>query len=234
MRKLLTVCVGLIVFLGFTSGILWRELRAERQRASVQLAQMTQAISSDLDSARPQALQTTIEAAPIPVPSATVPDPMPVNRDEPRVPAPPPLPVSPAVAMRLEEMARAEVLRQADETATGKVLQWRDKLALAGQTLTTEQLQALNAASLRETRRDAEESLAQPKPTQPMDQEAMFRMREENLHRANELNLRILQSVRSQMPEELVNTLRTQFETGHETRLANLRAEKERAELVGR
>jgi hypothetical protein len=107
-------------------------------------------------------------------------------------------------------------------------------LALAGQTLTTEQLQVLNAASLKETRRDAEESLTQQTPIQPMDQETMFRMREENLNRANELNLRILEDVRSQLSEELLNALRNQFATGHKTRLDNLHAEEERAKLVGR
>jgi hypothetical protein len=236
MRKLLAVCVVLVVFLGITTGILWRDLRAERQLASDQREQMSQAKTSDLGSAQPPPPQPTnvVEATPVAV--AQIPDPMPVIRADPRVLAPTPVPVSPAAAMRLQEMARAEVMRQADETATGKVLQWRDKLTLAGQTLTTEQLQALNAASLKETRLDAEESLAQQQqqPTQPMDQEAMFRMREENLNRANELNLRILEDVRSQLPEALVGALRTQFETGHKTRLDNLHAEEERAKLIGR
>lgn len=225
MRKLLAICVGLVVFLGTTSGILWRDLQAARQLVSELQTQMTQARVSDQGSARPPPPQIASEETTTPVAPAKIPDPMPVTPL-------PPSPMGPSASMRLAELDRAETLRQADETATGKVLQWKDKLLLDGHTLTTEQLQALNAASIRETRRDAEESLAQRNPTEPiMDQEASFRSREENLIRANELNLRILQSVRSQLTAEQAQAIQSMFEAGHKTRMANLNAERERYRL---
>jgi hypothetical protein len=235
MKKLLAVCVGLVVILGITSGILWRDLRAERQLASEQKARMTQAKLSDLGSARPQAPPAVNEAITTPVVSEKVPDPMPVSRADQRVPVSLPVPVSPA-AMRLEEIRRGQVPQQAaaDEAATAKVLQWRDRLLVAGQALTTEQLQALNAAAIREGRRDAEEALALQNPVSPTDREAVFRRREENLNRAHEVNLRILRTVGPQLTEEQAKALRAQFEGGHQMRLASLRAEEERAKLSAR
>jgi hypothetical protein len=232
MKKLLAVCVGLVLILGITSGILWRNLRAERLLASEQKAQMAQAKLSDLGSARPQVPPALDEAITTPVASAKVPDPMPVSRPDQRVPMPPPIPVS-AAAMRLEEIRYGQVPQQAaaDEAATAKVFQWRDRLLLAGQTLTTEQLQALNAAAIKEGRRDAEEALALQHPVPPTDPEALFRRREENLNRAHEVNLRILRTVGPQLTEEQAKALRAQFEGGHKARLTSLHAEEERARL---
>lgn len=232
MRKLLMACAGLVVFLGVVSGILWRDLRAERQLVSQMREQMTQAKLSEAGSAPLQEPQTTFEASATSVASAEVSDPAPsiASSDRP-VPALQPATLSPAASMRLEEIQRAEVLRAADEAATARVFAWRDRLSIAGHTLTTAQLQALNAAAINEGRRGAEESLELARAIQPMDQADSFRLREEALVRAHETNLRILQTVGSQLTQEQANALRAQFETGHATRLAGVRAERERVEL---
>jgi hypothetical protein len=209
-----------------------RQLASERELASAQEEQMTQAKLSDPGSAQLQASQPAIEASTTPAASAKVPDPMPIAHEAHPVPPSQPAPVSPATAMRLEEIRRADALRLADEAATTRVFAWRDRLSIAGQTLTTAQLQALNAAAIKEGRRDAEESLALGSTTQsiPMDRMDSFRMREEALIRAHETNLRILQSVGPELTEEQANALRNQFDSGHASRMAGVQAERERAE----
>lgn len=207
MRSLLTVCAGLVVALGIVSGFLWRELRAERLLASEQQSRMPQGTLSDVVSPRPQASQTTVEDSTTPVASAKVPDPMPLSladrHEHQHVPESPPVPVSSAAATRLEEIRRAEVLQLAEQAGTGRTLAWRDRLAIAGHTLTAAQLQALNAAAIRENRRLAEESFDRAATAiPPRDDEDVFRASEDELNRLNETNLRILQSVRSQLTEE--------------------------------
>lgn len=237
MRKLLTVCAGLVVVLGIVSGFLWRELRAERLSASEQQTRMTQETLSDLGSPRLQASQTAVEASTTPVASAKVRDPLPApladRHEHQHPPESPPVPVSPAAAMRLEEIRRAEVIQKSEQDSTGKVLAWRDRLAVAGQTLTTAQLQALNAAAISENRRHTEESFERAANAPPPgDDEEVFRAREEELNRLNDTNLRILQIVRAQLTEEQGKALRAQFDNGHATRLEALRVERERAALT--
>ena len=237
MRKLLMACAGLVVVLGIVSGFLWHELRAERQLASGQQARMTQGTPSDRGSPWLQASQTTVGASTSPVASAKVSDPVPIpladRHEHQHVRESAPVPVSPVAAMRLEEIRRAEVLQKSEQDSTGKVLAWRDRLAVAGQTLTTAQLQALNAAAISENRRHAEESFERAaNATPPRDDEDVFRAREEELDRLNDTNLRILQIVRPQLTEEQGKALRAQFDNGHATRLEALRVERERAALI--
>jgi hypothetical protein len=237
MRKLLTVCAGLVVVLCIVSGYLWRELRTERQLATEQQDQMTQRIYFDLGSARLPTSQTKVEAITTPVASAKVPDPAPISHAGQRahqdVPESPSVLVTPAAAVRFEEMRRAEVLQKAEQDSTGKVLAWRDRLAVAGQTLTTAQLQALNAAATSENRLHAEESFERAaNAIPPRDDEDVSRAREEELSRSHDTNLRILQIVRPQLTEEQGKALRTQFDTGHATRMAAIQVERERAALI--
>ncbi|MEO8315767.1 MAG: hypothetical protein ABI645_13360 [Pseudomonadota bacterium] len=161
---------------------------------------------------------------------------MPTPPVAPPVPAAPPPRVNaiPIPNVPPEELRRANAIREADEAASGRVLIWSNLLSQAGLPLNTAQLQALNAASISEHRRDAEESLAlQRNTTAPRDAEEAFRIREENLIRMNETNLRLLQVAQPQLTEAQAGALRAQFDKGHATRMASLRAERERAQQVG-
>ncbi len=116
---------------------------------------------------------------------------------------------------------RAAALADADQTATARVLAWRDRLQIAGQTLTTPQLQALDVAARAEMRRRSRSLAGARAQPQPTDFEDRFRLREENLTRQNDANLRILDAVTAQLNAEQLKALRTQFETGHAARMAN-------------
>ena len=243
MQKMFAVCAGLVVFLGVVAGVLWGQLRTERQLVSEMREQMAQ-MQAKLSEPRPapQLVPQVVVAASAPPAAAvkvaesaprTAPIPMPVPAAAPPVPAAPTPRVNAAPAPTIEER-RTVAFRAADEAATGRVHQWNDRLTQAGLSLTTEQLQALSTASISEHRREAEESLAQQRDINPpKDAEDAFRIREENLVRMNDTNLRILQVARPQLTEAQVNALRTQFERGHATRMEALRAERERFQQAG-
>lgn len=220
---------GLILALAITSGILWRNLQAERQLVSEMREQMTHATPPAVGSAQPQAPQATSRT---PVASADDSGPVPIAQPDLPAPAAQPAPVNPAIATRLEEITLDDLRRRADEAATTRVFAWRDRLSISGQTLTTAQLQALNAAAIEEGRREAEESYAKASAVQPMDQPDSFQMREDALNRSHETNLRILDSVRHQLTDAQTQALRAQFEAGHASRLAGVRSDRERAELA--
>jgi hypothetical protein len=245
MQKMFTVCAGLVVILGIVSGVLWGQLRTERQLVSEmreQMAQMQVKLSEPRSAPVPMpAPQIAVEAsAPAPGAAAKVPEPILTPTSMPTPPPAPPVPASPPPRVNAvpnvppEELRRASAIREADEAANGRALIWSDVLSQAGLALNTAQLQALTAASISEHRRDAEESLAlQRNVTPPKDAEEAFRIREENLVRMNDTNLRILQAARPQLTEAQAHALRTQFDRGHSTRMASLRAERERAQQVG-
>jgi hypothetical protein len=242
MQKMFTVCAGLVVILGIVSGVLWGQLRTERQLVSEMRGQMAQ-MQAKLSEPRPPPLlasQVAVEAGAPPVAAAKVPEPTPAPITMPTPPAAPPVPVAPPPRVNAipnvppEELRRANAIREADEAANGRALIWSNVLSQAGLALNTAQLQALTAASIAEHRRDVEESLAlQRNTTPPKDAEEAFRIREENLVRMNETNLRILKAARPQLTEAQASTLHTQFERGHSTRMASLRAERERAQQAG-
>lgn len=243
MRKLSAVLAVLVVILSVVSVNLWRELRAERQLvAELQAAQVVPEKAADLAPAPPP------PPAPVPVPAPPAPAvanaalPPEVQIREPR-PSPPLVKPGTAVSTSLPDLvvpvdATAEARRdsaiaQSEQVAMGRVLRWRDRLTQDGHTLTTAQLQALNAAALTELRRETEESLAVDSATAPTDAATIARLREETINRQNETNMRILDTAAPQLTPELVRALRTQFETGHAARLAAARAERERAASGG-
>jgi hypothetical protein len=136
-----------------------------------------------------------------------------------------PVNLSPPV---ITEAIRTTALLQSEQTATARVMAWKDRLAIAGHTLTTEQLQALNAAATAQLRREAEESLELAASTAPpTDVDSILRLREETLNRQNRTNMQILAAVSSHLTEEQSRALRTQFDTGHAARMAQFRAEQE-------
>lgn len=231
MRILLAICAGLVLILGIVSGTLWRELRAERQLVADMRAQKTQAPPSGPGSAQLQAPQVTTGANATPVVSAQVPEPMPAYPVAPpvSVPLPAPLPAPVNRAPVIPEAIRAAAMADSDQTATARTLAWRDRLTISGLTLTTEQLQALNAAAIAQLRRETQENLELQATARPTDMESMFRMREEAVNRQNETNLRILRIVMPQLNEEQAKALRAQFDSGHAARLKSLRAEREQA-----
>jgi hypothetical protein len=110
------------------------------------------------------------------------------------------------------------------------VIAWRDSLLLAGQNLTAAQLKELNTVAIDEGRLETEErlALAEKERTTGMDNETVFRMREENLNRTNETNQRILQRISPQLSEAQAQALREVFRSGHEARLSALHEERDR------
>jgi hypothetical protein len=230
MRKLLVVCVAAIALLAIVSGNLWLQLRAERQVTADMRAQMIQH-----DSARPEPLQVQplpASAGAIEVPAAAVQTQETNQVTAAAQPAPPP--VTAPIMVRIDrpspvitEARREGALLQSEQTATARVLAWKDRLAIAGQTLTNEQLQALNAAAIAQMRREAEESLEIESTAQPADLESLIKMREDALNRQNQTNLRILAAVSPQLTEEQAKALRAQFDSGHAARMAAFRAEQE-------
>jgi hypothetical protein len=233
MRKLLALCAAVIVILGIVSVNLWRELRAERLLIAELKSQNAQGLAPGPPPAPVQALpQPAPDAGVAPVVSVPVEEarPLPTAVQPALIPAPPPVRMNPPTAAQTEAL-RTNALLQSDLAATTRVLAWKDRLAIAGQTLSTEQLQALNAAAIAEGRRETEESLAMGSTSPPQDQEGSFRLREENLNRSHETNLRILRVMSSQLTQDQAKALRTQFETGHATRLAAVRAEREASRM---
>lgn len=238
MRNLLTFLAALVVVLLFVSGNLWRELRADRQLIAELQDELTLARTSAAAAAPApvQVLQPVVQAEP--APSAAEP---------PLQPAPLPpgaQPVAVTVVMpsvlasvdRLpttasEEERLADAFRQSDQTATARVLAWRDRMTLAGQSITTEQLQALSVVAAEELRRETRESLEIDSRSGPMDLQSAARLREETVNRQNETNLRILEKIGPQMTAEQRKALRDVFEAGHASRRATLRVEMERAGL---
>jgi hypothetical protein len=129
----------------------------------------------------------------------------------------------------MSESQRAVILAQSDANATGMTLIWRDRLDVAGFPLTTEQLQALNAAVIAERRLETLENLELQGTVRPTDMESAFRLREEALNRSHEHNLRILEVATPQLTGEQARALRSQFDAGHEGRIKALNREREQA-----
>jgi len=275
MQKLIAVCAGLVVILGVTCGVLWGQLRTERQQFAEmqeqmagmqeQMVQMRAKLSAAATSPvlAPASASASVPAsgaasasgsasAPQPAPSAAVaggaplvvaatiparapgatPASMPLP-SRPPVPASPPPDVNGPAPGSAEER-RNIAISEADEAATGRARIWSDNLSQSGLQLNTAQFQALTAASISEHRRDVEQSLSmQRDSTPPRTPEEAFRIREENLVRGYQVNLRILQMVQPQLTEAQASALRAQFDRGHAGRIANLRAEQDLAQQAG-
>lgn len=228
MRNLLMVCAALVIILGIVSGNMWNMLRADRQNIADLQTQLTEAKVLAAQLAQVQVPQPVIQAQPVPTPDVQPPTPTPVVQPVAAIVSSSDVLILNSAAQLSPETRRADALRQADQNATGRVLAWQDRLTLAGQTLTTPQLQALNTATITENRREAEESLAIESATTPMDIQTVLRLREENINRMNETNQRILQDVSSQLNSEQLEALRDLFEKGHASRQAGLSSDRER------
>jgi hypothetical protein len=235
MGRLVGVCVALVVALGIISGRLWMELRDARQELGELRAQSNQppeparpvpaTFSAQSPPAAP-ARQVAEQVAATPVSAATT-----VSDPPPAPPPPPPLPQPMVVAPPppvITETLRTSAMLQADQTAAARVTMWKDRVALSGEPLTTEQLQTLNKVASAELRRETEESLQLAANAQPVyDVESAIRQREETLKRQHETNLRILEGMSSHLSAFQSQALKTQFETGHATRMAAVRADAE-------
>jgi len=232
MRNLLPVSAGLVIFMGVVSGTLWFELRENRQQLAEMRDEMKQLKASIAGAARPEpdreALQPAAVAQAIPVVSTVAPAPAPALSPAEAPQAGAPEPVLHRTVPRSEESVRAEMMYQSDQTATSRVLAWKDRLAVAGLTLTTEQLQALDTAMRSELRRETGETLEIQARNVPLDPMAAARLREETINRQNETNLRVLRIAASQLTTQQAQALRDQFEAGHAARLASVHAEIER------
>ena len=229
MRNLLALCAAVIVILGIVSVNLWRDLRTERLLVQELRSHGTQPLAPDTRPAPQQALPPrppdagVVPVAPGPAADARaqLPIVLPVA-----LPAAPPMAPARLTAAQ-EEARRTLAFIDSDQTATARVLQWKDRLTIAGQPLTTEQLQALNTSALAQMRRETEAGLAIQDPTGPIDQETAFRLREENLTRMHDTNLRILRDMAPHLTAEQSKALRAQFDAGNQRRVDALRAERE-------
>jgi hypothetical protein len=229
MRSPLVISVALTCVLGVVAGNLWLELRAARQELADIRAQDLQPAPAvpQPQMPPPQAVLATVKPLEVSSPPAEAP------------PAPIAAEAAPSVVMAqlvlpvnrtppvITEARRTNAMMQSEQTATARVLAWKDRLAIAGHTLTTEQLQALNEAAIAQMRREAEESLELESTNQPTDVESFLRQREETINRQNDTNMRILAAVSPQLTQEQVKALRAQFESGHAARTAAFRSEQE-------
>lgn len=231
MRNVHPLSAGLIIFLGVLSGILWFELRGNRQQIAEIRAELAELRTPGFAAARsvPMLVEAphAVEAEPVPEASVPVSAPLPASPPAGSVPVITIAAAGPIPVMRSEESVRSEAMGQSDQTATARVLAWRDRLTVAGLTLTTEQLQALDSAMRSELRRETEESLEIARTTVPLDPLAAAQMREQTINRQNETNMRVLDIAGPQLTQEQVLALRTQFEQGHAARLASVRRELE-------
>jgi hypothetical protein len=235
MRNLLTVCAALIVVLVFVSGNLWRELRADRRTIAELQDQLALAKTSAAGASRieTQVLQPVVQAQAAPAAVEPAPAPVPLP---PGAQLPVQVPASAVVLASLDrppttatpEERLADAYMQSDQTATARVLAWRDRLTLAGQTLTTEQLQALNAVATGELRRETKESLEIDNANGTVDLQTAAKLRQETVNRQNQTNLRILEKIGPRLNAAQIKALRDVFEAGHVARQATLRAELER------
>lgn len=222
----MAISVALSVALATVAGNLWLELREARQEIAALRSQGAQTAQPALPvqaalSPGPAAMREMPEVAVAPASTGgtTVTEQVP----------PPAVPQVQQLVMRqapvITEAVRTNAMLQADQTATARVLAWKDRLAIAGHTLTTEQLQTLNRVATAELRRETEESLEVAATTQPTDLESVLRLREETLNRQHGTNMRILAAMSSHFTDEQSKALRTQFETGHAARLAAVRSD---------
>ena len=228
MRGLLAACAALITVLAVVSANLWFELRGERQVNAdlrAQMLQMQNPVSRQALSPQPVDAANVLPAVAVPAPETE-----PVSAAVQTEPPPVVAQVQAFVIQAPEEITetrRTGALLQSEQTATARVLAWKDRLALAGHTLTTEQVQVLNAAAIAELRREAEDSLELEATSRPTDIETVVKMREETIDRQNETNMRILQTVSTHLTQPQAEALRKQFESGHAARVASFRAERE-------
>lgn len=230
MRTPLVISVALTCVLGVIAGNLWLELRAARHELADMRAQGLPPASAGPEPQMPpsQAVLATTEPPEVSSAPAEV-SPASIAAEA----APPPVVVAQLVLPVnrtppvITEARRTNALLQSEQTATARVLAWKDRLAIAGHTLTTEQIQALNAAAIAQLRREAEESLELESTNQPTDVESFLRLREEAINRQNDTNMRILAAVSPQLTQEQAKALRAQFESGHAARTAGFRSEQE-------
>jgi hypothetical protein len=229
---LLKVCAALAVILGIVSGILWHDLRSARQQIADLQDQLTQSNISGARSAQVQALPPTIEAPSVPPVAAPLPELRPPLPVAPRAPAPPAPVVSASVRQPLigatESERRADALMQSERTATARVRAWNTAL-----NLTPEQLQALNAATTAELRRETEESLQIDDISGPMDAQTAARVKVETVTRQHETLVRILEKMKPQLTPEQSNRMGTMFDGWLTANMARARAEQERAAMSG-
>jgi hypothetical protein len=234
MRNLLYTCAAVTVTLGIVSATLWLELRTARQ----ELADMRS--SAELPATAAAAPQ--VIPPPAVVAATALPEiPSPPQEAQPEVQVAVPVAVQvlpsapiPSVSQLLIQpgsgvtaAARESALLQSQQTASARVSLWKDRLAIAGHPLTTEQHQALAAAAIAQLQRETEESLELAGTAQPTNMESVLQMREDSVHRQNDTNMRILAAMTPHLTAAQTQTLRAQFESGHNTRMATFRAEQE-------
>jgi hypothetical protein len=252
-KTLLTVCVAVIVIMAIVSGSLWTNLRSARQQIADLQNQQNQEKISILGStsvptpARPPAIAApTAPAVAVQLPESRPPPrpaslPLDVQRAmHASVPGDPPgMPnLNQLVFMgsvqerrRVESLAqffagntqdrRVEALAKSDRIATAAVAAWNSGLRLS-----PDQMQALNAITVAELRRETEDSLEIMSGTGSMDLVSASRLRVENVTRQHETLLRILEKATPQLTPEQSNMMSSMFADWFEVRMGRIRVEE--------
>lgn len=230
MRNLLTVCAALVVMLGIVSGNLWYELRSARQQVVDLEGQLAEAKRSVVQPAPVQPL--TVEAPSAPPAAVQPPEPPPPPPPAARpavvfVPARPERPVGlPTLNVPLagttDEERRVEALAQSDRTATARVAAWNTALGL-----TPQQMQALNAITMAELRRETEDSLQITSNAGPMDARSAARLKVETVTRQHQTLLRILEKATPELTPEQSTRMGTMFEGWLRNNMARAQAEEQ-------
>jgi hypothetical protein len=233
MNRLVGISTALVVALGILAGNLWLQLRDARREIAELRAQASQPDLRALPSLSTQGGAPQVSAT-VGIPEKQDLAAPPASAITAAVAEPPPPPpavvISPPAMIQapvITETIRTNAYLQSDQTATARVVMWRDRLAIAGHSLTTEQLQTLNKVATAELRRETEETLELASTLQATDLESSLRIREETLNRQHQTNMRILAGMTPHLNADQAKALQTQFETGHATRMAGLRSDAE-------
>jgi hypothetical protein len=249
----LAVCVVVVVIIAIVSGSLWINLRPPRQQiADVQNQQSQDKISIPRSTSVPTPVPSPAIAAPTaPAVAAQLPEslPPPPSRWLPvdvqhaiiasLAEYPPGLPnlnqfVSADNAQerrRVKALAqffagnteerRVEALAKSERIATAAVAAWNSALRLS-----PDQMQALNAITVAELRRETEDSLEIMSRIGSMDLVSASQLRVETVTRQHETLLRILEKATPQLTPEQSNMMSSMFEWWFRNKMLGVRLEE--------
>lgn len=224
MSKQTLVWMGLVVILSIVSGILWSQLRAQRQLTFDLGARLAEKEASYAEAAHLEVSRSLVDGG-TPVGGVQPPKPEPVVV----VPASAPPPPLRIPLMPTQDAPEPDTYQQSDMTARARAMAWMRSLAAAGRALTPDQMQALMEAAVHQMRRETDEetALARNAPLRNSHDEAQAKL--EYIDRQHATNLRILDAVTPKLTARQLAGLRTQFESWHAGAKASARVELERA-----
>jgi hypothetical protein len=121
----------------------------------------------------------------------------------------------------IQEQRRVEALAKSDRIATAAVAEWNSALRLS-----PDQIQALNAITVAELRRETEDSLEIMSRIGSMDLVSASRLRVETVTRQHETLLRVLERATPQLTPDQSNMMSNMFALWLYTRMGRVRVEE--------